>query len=140
MWKFAVLLLCGIPIALSDIRSHRIPNELLLYLFAMTEVGLFYDTRNSVRHHQWMEILKPNGFFLIFLILAITFISALPGVIGMGDLKLLAILIVMFNDSGRWLSIVFTATCIGIGWGVVTRKKSIPFAPSIVLSALIFAF
>jgi Flp pilus assembly protein protease CpaA len=140
VWKFVLLLLCGIPIAVSDIRSRRIPNALLIVLFAMTEIELLFHSRNLERRYQWLGILKPNFLFLIFLILAITFVSALPGVIGMGDLKLLAILILVFNDSGEWVSMFFTATCIGLAWGVITRKKSIPFAPSIVIAALIFAF
>lgn len=106
----------------------------------MTEIELLFHSRNLEQRFQWLGILKPNFLFLIFLILAITFVSALPGVIGMGDLKLLAILILVFNDSGEWVSMFFIATCIGLAWGVITRKKSIPFAPSIVIAALIFAF
>ncbi len=54
----------------------------------------------------------------------------------MGDVKLVAILAILLGNTGELLSSLTLASLFGLIWVIATRKKVIPFAPSLILGAL----
>ena len=120
---FDLFLICiTLYISISDIRFHRIPNISLLFL----TVALLYSM------HQIAAV-------KIVLILISMWILGLFSKVGMGDLKLLTILVVLQGevviDSRSWtLFTVITLASIIIH-GVIERslKGDIPLAPAILV-------
>jgi Flp pilus assembly protein protease CpaA len=126
-----LFLLASIPISLADLRYHKIPN---IYL-ALLAIAL-------------TPVLVMNGFGPIqrlFISAASLAVLHLCGM-GMGDVKLLALIVVYLNIStdlslvelfGYLLSI---AALHSVAIGLKNRKlaKSIPLAPSIFLALALY--
>lgn len=126
-----LLILITLYISLSDLRFHRIPNSSSLILIFI----LLYSTR-----------MTPITLNLI--VLSSIWLVGLLGKIGMGDLKLLTILLVLQGqillNPIYW--ILFTSIAlISITLHILLRRTirgEIPLAPSILLpfSALYLSF
>lgn len=118
------LLLIGITlyISFSDIRFHRIPNISLLFLI----IALLYPV------HQISQV-------KIVLILIFIWILGILSKVGMGDLKLLTILIVLQGevviDSRTWILFSVCTVLSIIFHRLVERslKGEIPLAPAILV-------
>jgi Flp pilus assembly protein protease CpaA len=118
------LFLIGIAlyILISDIRFHRIPNISLLFLI----IALLYSM------HQISAV--KMMLFLIFI-----WILGIFSKVGMGDLKLLTILIVLQGevliDSRTWIFLTVCTVLSIIFHRVVERslKGEIPLAPAILV-------
>jgi len=137
MWGIGIVLIFGIPISISDIRTRRIPNRYLFPMFVTSEIALLLS-QNSFSIRFWSSnFFHLNLLLLIFLIAGICLVAITPRVMGMGDIKLLAVLILLSKNPITWFSMLFLATFFGLLWGLITRKRSIPFAPSILLATLL---
>jgi Flp pilus assembly protein protease CpaA len=123
------LLLLGIPIAIIDVRSHRIPNNLLaLFLVGSEALRLIFDRKH------FLLSLQVGAAALVFSA-ALYLLSR--GRIGMGDLKLIVVLGLLLGDFARGLFAWFIALIFGLFLALCYRKRSIPFAPALLLAALL---
>lgn len=126
-----------IAIFFIDLRERRVPNRIVfpLYLVGVIFIALAYPER-------WMELMissaATGGLFLILALLV-------PGGMGMGDVKLAATMGIYLGYSvfpGLVIAFV-TAALTGL-FLILTRKKTrkdyIPFAPHLVLGAIISLF
>lgn len=117
-----ILILMSVYISLSDIRFHRIPNTSLLIL----TLTLLYSTR-----------MIPVTLNLIAL--SSIWLVGLLGKIGMGDLKLLTILVILQGEIllNPFSWILFTAIALlSIAFHILLRRTirgEIPLAPAILI-------
>ena len=128
-----VLLILG-WIALTDARTHRIPNRELVVLVIASVVTLSFEDY-SVRNHLLISIV------VIFIAIVLSFFCGL----GMGDVKLLAVLAFFvlppyFASYQIFLSVV-TLTALAysiiISRGDFVKSVQVPLAPAIFLGTLI---
>lgn len=128
-----VLLILG-WIALTDARTHRIPNRELVVLVMASVVTLSFEDY-SVRNHLLISIV------VIFIAIVLSFFCGL----GMGDVKLLAVLAFFvlppyFASYQIFLSVV-TLTALAysiiISRGDFSKSVQVPLAPAIFLGTLI---
>lgn len=128
-----VLLILG-WIALTDARTHRIPNRELVILVIASVVTLSFEDY-SVRSHLLISIV------VIFIAIFLSFFCGL----GMGDVKLLAVLAFFvlppyFASYQIFLSVV-TLTALAysiiISRGDFVKSVQVPLAPAIFLGTLI---
>ncbi len=122
------LLLVAPWISIVDIRQHRIPNVSLLMFWLLIEVQLAMSAAR-------MD-LSAHEFAIAILIVGLALHRLVDGAIGMGDIKLFALLALLTHS----LTVILTSlTCASIGAGLValiSRKKVVPFAPSLIIAAL----
>jgi prepilin peptidase CpaA len=126
-----ILILMTVYISLIDIRFHRIPNVSLLIL----TLTLLYSTH-------------AIPLFLNLVVLSSIWLFGLLGEIGMGDLKLLTILVILQGEIlinlMSW--ILFTAIALlSIAFHILLRgtiRGEIPLAPAILIpfTALYLSF
>jgi Flp pilus assembly protein protease CpaA len=130
---WSIFWLFSLPIMVRDLSSQRIPNIYLKLLTIPTSVFLFVDGIGP-----WLNLLA----FLLVLVL-----SFLLGV-GMGDIKLLAISLTIFNSQMNFSILVFLSTLFASAFAhlliqtLASRQlpQRIALAPSIFLAfALYFA-
>lgn len=111
-------------IAWSDIRSRRIPNRALISLWLLYLISTSrMDWSQELRRHELAALLLVGGVF-------IHWIS--NGAIGMGDIKFIALEGLLFGQIRLVLEALTYSAVIGLIWVAVTRKRSIPFAPSLI--------
>ena len=121
-------------IALTDARTHRIPNPELLVLVIASVVALNFEVY-SVRNHLHISIV------VIFIAI---FLSSFCG-LGMGDVKLLAVLSLFvlppYFASYQIFLLVVTLTALAysiiISRGDFRKSVQVPLAPAIFLGTLI---
>jgi hypothetical protein len=125
--------LISLPIIVCDLSAQRIPNFYLKVLVVPTSLFLVFDGFGPV--------FNLLGFFLVLVV------AILLGV-GMGDIKLLAISLMIFNSQMNFSILVFLSTLLACAFahllihGLVERQlpQRIALAPSIFLAfALYFA-
>ena len=121
-------------IALTDARTHRIPNRELVVLVMASVVTLSFEDY-SVRNHLLISIV------VIFIAIVLSFFCGL----GMGDVKLLAVLAFFvlppyFASYQIFLSVV-TLTALAysiiISRGDFAKSVQVPLAPAMFLGTLI---
>ena len=121
-------------IALTDARTHRIPNRELLILVIASVVTLNFEDY-SLRNHVHISI------FVIFIAI---FLSSFCG-LGMGDVKVLAVLSLFvlppYFASYQIFLLVVTLTALAysiiISGGDFRKSVQVPLAPAIFLGTLI---
>ena len=132
MFELIPLLLVGIPIAISDIKNHRIPNRGLVALWVLEEVLQL--------HRGWHSLLATNitslAIFMVGLILHLLTGSA----IGMGDIKLFAVLVLPLGNLNRSMTALTCSTIAALICAIVTRKRVIPFGPALLIGAVSVIF
>ena len=122
-----VFVLVLIPIVLSDIRDHRVPDRwvvlgglllLLRRLIVSLHLGL------------WSLLFAAMGFVFIWIVWYVS-----RGKIGLGDAKLSGLIALFLGLSG-WILALLLASLAGLAWagirigrGEMTKKDRIPFAP-----------
>ncbi|CAB4634559.1 unannotated protein [freshwater metagenome] len=130
---WSIFWLISLPIMVRDLSTQRIPNIYLKLLTIPTSVFLFVDGIGA-----WLNLLA----FLLVLVLFF-FLG-----VGMGDIKLLAISLTIFNSQMNFSILVFLSTLFASAFGhlliqtLASRQlpQRIPLAPSIFLAfALYFA-
>jgi len=125
-FNILIAIICTIAIVYWDIRERIIPDVWLWPLFLS---GLFVYGGND--NHVMAAIL---GYMIAFVMLAIA--HRIQG-IGYGDVKLIAGAGIWLGVDGLSHSIVLACT-LGIIWGLVKKKKFVPFAPFLALGAMIY--
>ncbi len=121
-------------IALTDARTHRIPNRELLILVIASVATLHFEDY-SVRNHLHISIVVISGSILL---------SYFCG-LGMGDVKLLAVLSLFvlppYFVSYQIFLLVVTLTALAysiiISRGDFRKSVQVPLAPAIFLGTLI---
>ena len=121
----------AIPISLADIKSYSIPNIYLIWLSVLC------------MPHVLMQGLGPVPRILI--VIAILLVLHLCG-LGMGDVKLLAIVALMLNSDPRTIffnlgfSIIVSAVIYAITKTLWNRQlpRKIPLAPSIFIGLTLY--
>ena len=121
-------------IALTDARTHRIPNRELLILVIASVATLHFEDY-SVRNHLHISIVVISGSILL---------SYFCG-LGMGDVKLLAVLSLFvlppYFVSYQIFLLVVTLTALAysiiISRGDFRKSVQVPLAPAIFLGILI---
>jgi leader peptidase (prepilin peptidase) / N-methyltransferase len=138
IWVGWTLVSLFIIITVSDIKYMLIPDKILLFF-----AGIFLLERIFIPLSPWWDSLlgAAIGFTLL---LVISIVS--KGGMGGGDIKLYALLGFVIGTKLVLMSL-FIATLlgaligmIGIGLGLVERKKPIPFGPFIAVGTLIAYF
>ena len=129
MWRSMITIFFGLPISIVDFKSRRIPNNLLIAMFFSLEVSLLFFA-NSLFFSRNVQVLCLTS-------LAIILAATSQEFIGMGDVKLLIVIILVTKSFQQWLNIVILAIAIGLIWAGLSRNRSIPFAPSIFMAMLI---
>jgi leader peptidase (prepilin peptidase) / N-methyltransferase len=138
IWVGWTLVSLFIIITVSDIKYMLIPDKILLFF-----AGLFLLERIFIPLTPWWDSLlgAAIGFTLLLFISIVS-----KGGMGGGDIKLYALLGFVLGTKLVLMSL-FIATLlgaligiIGIGLGLVERKKPIPFGPFIAVGTLIAYF
>jgi Flp pilus assembly protein protease CpaA len=130
--SFFLLLIFGIKISLSDIKSHRIHNVDLLFFFIAVAL---------VSHNNFPRFLQ---FFTASLCVGFVFAALFS--IGMGDVKLIALLVpLVARDYALHLTLLLI--CISftsiVAAAITILKRgtislSIPWAPSLFSGAILY--
>ena len=126
------------PVALTDLKSYRIPNIFallgLIYWFIIFGVEFFIDPDQI-----WSTVLAELVACGVLLLAAFLCKLMIKGSIGLGDIKLLAIMGLMLGTDGIWgaifmtLVISFFVSVFLLITKKKTRKDTIPFGPALVL-------
>lgn len=127
--QLIILTLAGFPIAYSDIKSRLIPNRYLLVTLLLSIFARAIFDRNELAAS------------LEALLITVPVVALLHWVfkarIGMGDLKLILLLSFMLANLPRELNAWLAALIFALITAVIMRSKRIPFAPALILGALI---
>jgi Flp pilus assembly protein protease CpaA len=110
-------------ICIVDVREHRIPNKALLLLALLIEIHLVFSKGSSTLHSHIFALLTFFSGYGLGL--------TLRGAIGMGDIKLMALLTLLNAHLQSTLKILIYASVLALIWAIITRKRSVPFGPSL---------
>ena len=124
-------LIAALPISLADIKSYSIPNIYLIWLFFLCTPYLLVHGLGPV-----------SRILLAFTILAILHLCGL----GMGDVKLLAIVALLLNSDQRSsvLNLGFSISLCAVVYAITQTlwnrelPRKIPLAPSIFLGLTLY--
>ena len=140
--RMIALLLCMIPIALIDYKKHIIHNKSLLAVLVIRLViyigEFFVDRKNALSELKSYGL----GVMLIFFF-AIVGIFIIKNGFGMGDLKLMFVMVLYLGFSSVFASI-FTSLIFTLIVAVILmlkkkkgRKDTLPFAPCLLMGTYI---
>jgi|GEM_PF-4398901 len=127
-----LLIIFGAIISWIDIQTHRIPNKILLYLLISTAAISYGDIARFAR-------LSATTLFITLLISILTHV-------GMGDVKLIAILIPLIGRDHA-LNVTLLMICISatsiVPATITFLKKgtisiTIPWAPSLFAASILY--
>ena len=108
-------------ISIVDVKERRIPNRALALLALSIEIHLVLSESSP--------ILYSHLFALLTFSIGCGVSLALRGAIGMGDIKLLALLALLNAHLRPTLEILIYASTMALIWAIFKRKRSIPFGP-----------
>jgi len=128
VFELTPLLLLGIPIAISDIKNHRIPNRQLMALWVVEEI--------FQRDRGWHALFSTNITALLIFITCLILYLATGSAIGMGDIKLFAVLVLPLGNLSRSITALTCATIVALIYAVVARKRVIPFGPALLIGTI----
>ena len=127
--RYMILTVFMVFLGFIDQQKTIIPNKLLLFMFVIRAVILAGEI--TVKPSYWLDILKSAGGFLIFLLARIFSRKS----VGMGDVKLAAVLGWYLGGSLIWFDIVVSLSLAAL-YSIVqlilkklNMKDSIPLAP-----------
>ncbi len=115
----------------SDIKSRRIPNLALLVLWALTEISHIGES--------WRTQFDSHGLAISLLLGGVLVNLVTQDAIGMGDVKLISLIGLMIGRTDFVVEALTYSAILGLIWVAVARKRSIPFAPSLIIGALLVA-
>ena len=126
-----ILSLAAIPISLADIKSFKIPNVYLWLLFLGLAPFIAVNGLGSIS--------RLVSFFLIVLTLHLCRM-------GMGDVKLLCLIVLAFNSDRQFSSLTFFSYLLGVATIhvlILTLKnqmmvRKLPLAPSIFVGLALY--
>jgi len=142
-WQFplvAVVASFGVLLGTIDLRTKLLPNTLLLWFLAATGAAVLLEAAVTA---DWVALLGAAAgsaaLFAIYLVLALI----APGGMGMGDVKLAAVLGLIGGWAGAaaWMGILLGGFLLGglAGLGVLllrrgSRGSTFPFGPGMLLA------
>jgi len=140
---FLAVMAVGTAISIVDLREKRIPNRMLLVAAPVVAVLLVAAVlvRGEPTRILWV-LAGAAALFVVYFLIAL----AAPSAMGMGDVKLAALLGAPLGAAGLtgWLTGLFAAFLIGgivavitLAAGRVGWRGSIPFGPWMVAGALV---
>lgn len=129
MYAILPLLLVSPWIAVAELRSHRIPNPSLLVLWVLIELANLPRTL--------VEELARHERALFALALGLIFYWLTRAAIGMGDIKLFAILNLSLHNWQDSLLALTYACLAGLIWALLVRRSRIAFGPALLLGSLL---
>jgi leader peptidase (prepilin peptidase)/N-methyltransferase len=125
---FAYVAAVSVPLAVIDIREHRLPNKLVVPGIALAAVcGVLELVLTGGRH--WSPLLCGGVYFALMLVLS------LLGGLGMGDVKLAALLGASAGFLGVESAVISVGLAFMLGGAVALvlwlaqRRGRIPFGP-----------
>jgi len=127
-----LLIVFGAIISRIDIRTHRIPNRVLIY-FLLCAIAISY--------HDLQRFARLSAMTLLFGLLL-----SILGKIGMGDVKLIAVLIPLIGKDHS-LNVTLLLICISVTSIVAatitilkkgTISTTIPWAPSLFAASILY--
>jgi leader peptidase (prepilin peptidase)/N-methyltransferase len=125
-----------VPIALIDIEQRIIPNKITLPA-AIAAVGIGLATRPSGVPEQLLAGLGAGGFLFVFAL-------AYPRGMGMGDVKLAAVLGLFLGRSVGAAVLIGVASATVVGMALIARvgvaegrKTAVPFGPFLALGGIV---
>ena len=125
-FAYIVSIICALVIAVKDIKKRIIP-DLLLWPLLLCGIFIFGGDTD----HVTAAIL---GYILGFILM-----MAAKNALGFGDVKLLMVAGLFLGVNG--LSFATVVACvIGIIWGLIRKKKFVPFAPFLVIGTGVYYF
>ena len=111
-----------------DLKSRRIPNWLIYPPLAFS---IFDTLLNSNRKFEDIE------YIFLTLVIAILFAVVFGNWIGAGDIKLATIIAIYSHMLGWTQYWIYISLLIGGLFGLIFRRKSLPFAPFMALGLLL---
>lgn len=123
------LLLVGPQIAVSDFKFHRIPNRALIALLIMDEI--------IALNRGWVRMATSNASAMLILFAGALFYILAKGAIGMGDIKLFALLTLLLEGFSKSMAALTYAALIALIYAVTVRKRTIPFGPALICGAIV---
>lgn len=123
------LLLVTPWIAVAELGSHRIPNRSLLVLWVLIELANLPRT--------FLEELARHERALFALAFGVIFYWLSRAAIGMGDIKLFAILNLSLRNWQESLLALTYACLAGLIWALLVRRSRIAFGPALLLGSLL---
>jgi leader peptidase (prepilin peptidase) / N-methyltransferase len=122
-------------VTLTDVERRVIPNAILLVGAALA-IGIAAATDPSSLPERTIAVLAAGGFLLVAAL-------AYPGGMGMGDVKLAAVMGLFLGDAvaAAMLTAVIAGGVVGIGLmlvhGAGARKHAVPFGPFLALGGVV---
>ena len=134
----------GIPLAVTDIREHRLPNRHTYFLIAAAVAGTLLA---SLLEALWTDFVTGMGLGMVTALVG--YLLARFGVIGMGDVKLLIAmhiclgwhspLLVLFSLS-LGLALASAVGLIGLVVGKLNPRTLIPLGPYLLIGFLVVSY
>ena len=117
MLKLIPLIIIGVPVAISDFNYQRIPNRLLLVLWLSDEIFQF----QCGWRFEWTSHLRAFSLLMVGLVFSIL----LENSIGMGDIKLFALLDLLLGKFSLSEQALVYAAIIALAYAIVARKRTV---------------
>jgi leader peptidase (prepilin peptidase)/N-methyltransferase len=134
----------GIPLSVTDIREHRLPNRHTYFLIAAAVAGTLLA---SLLEALWTDFVTGMGLGMVTALVG--YLLARFGVIGMGDVKLLIAmhiclgwhspLLVLFSLS-LGLALASAVGLIGLVVGKLNPRTLIPLGPYLLIGFLVVSY
>ena len=134
----------GIPLSVTDIREHRLPNRHTYFLIAAAVAGTLLA---SLLEALWTDFVTGMGLGMVTALVG--YLLARFGVIGMGDVKLLIAmhiclgwhspLLVLFSLS-LGLALASAVGLIGLLVGKLNPRTLIPLGPYLLIGFLVVSY
>lgn len=116
---------CAFMISRHDWRSRIIPD---VYLFPLMLIGLLVVTFFPWLFDVGESVIAATIGYMLGIIVGLVFKKKSPEAIGLGDVKLLAVGGIWLGVTGLAIALLASSIIGGI-WGLIKKKKFIPFAP-----------
>ena len=134
----------GIPLSVTDVREHRLPNRHTYFLIAAAVAGTLLA---SLLEALWTDFVTGMGLGMVTALVG--YLLARFGVIGMGDVKLLIAmhiclgwhspLLVLFSLS-LGLALASAVGLIGLVVGKLNPRTLIPLGPYLLIGFLVVSY
>lgn len=140
----ALIAALAIPLSVTDVREHRLPNRYTYFLIATAVVGTLLA---SLLEALWIDFMTGMGIGMLTALVG--YLLARCGAIGMGDVKLLIAmhiclgwhspLLVLFSLS-LGLALASAVGFIGLVMGKLNPRTLIPLGPYLLIGFLVVSY
>ena len=144
LFPMALIAALAIPLSVTDIREHRLPNRYTYFLIAAAIAGTLVP---SLLQARWIDF--ATGTTLGVITALVGYLLARFGAIGMGDVKLLISMhiclgwhspvLVLFSLS-LGLALAIAVGLIGLVIGKLNPRTLIPLGPYLLIGFLVVSY